>query len=72
MLDVVLEGKSDTHSAILKEYQRDPIRGHVQHIDLQEVRLDQPIQATVTVHLIGAEDAPGVREGGVFSPPAAC
>ena len=70
VLDVVLEGKSDTHSAILKEYQRDPIRGHVRHIDLQEVRLDQPIQATVTVHLIGAEDAPGVREGGVLSAPA--
>jgi large subunit ribosomal protein L25 len=70
VLDVVLEGKSDMHSAILKEYQRDPIRGHVRHIDLQEVRLDQPIQATVTVHLVGAEDAPGVREGGVLSAPA--
>ena len=69
VLDVVLEGQSGTHSAILKDYQRDPIRGHVQHVDLQEVRLDQPIQATVTVHLVGAEDAPGVREGGVLSAP---
>ena len=47
VLDVVLEGKTETALPILKEYQRDPIRGHVRHIDLQEVRLDQPIQATV-------------------------
>ena len=70
MLDVVLEGQSSTHSSILKEYQRDPIRGHVRHIDLLEVRLDVAIQATVNVHLHGAEDAPGVKEGGVLSQPS--
>jgi large subunit ribosomal protein L25 len=70
VLDVVLEGQSTAHPSILKEYQRDPIRGHVRHVDLQEVRLDVPIQATVNVHLIGGEDAPGVREGGVLSAPS--
>jgi large subunit ribosomal protein L25 len=70
VLDVVLEGQTTPHSSILKEYQRDPIRGHIRHIDLQEVRLDVAIQATVTVHLYGAEDAPGIKEGGVLSQPA--
>ena len=70
VLDVVLEGQTTPHSSILKEYQRDPIRGHVRHIDLQEVRLDVVIQATVQVHLHGAEDAPGVKEGGVLSQPS--
>jgi len=70
VLDVVVEGKSATHPSILKDYQRDPIRGLVSHVDLQEVRLDRPIQAAVQVHLVGAEDAPGVREGGVISQPA--
>jgi len=70
VLDVVLEGQTTTHSSILKEYQRDPIRGHVRHIDLLEVRLDVAIQATVNVHLHGAEDAPGVKEGGVLSQPS--
>jgi large subunit ribosomal protein L25 len=69
VLDVVVDGQSATHPSILKEYQRDPIRGHVAHVDLQEVRLDQPIQATVQLHVIGTEDAPGVREGGVLSQP---
>jgi large subunit ribosomal protein L25 len=69
VLDVVVEGASGTHPSILKDYQRDPIRGLVSHVDLQEVRLDRPIQAAVAIHLVGAEDAPGVREGGVLSSP---
>ena len=69
VLDVVVEGTSATHPSILKDYQRDPIRGLVSHVDLQEVRLDRPIQAAVQLHLVGAEDAPGVREGGVLSSP---
>ncbi len=69
VLDVVVEGQSTAHASILKDYQRDPVRGHVAHVDLQEVRLDQPIQAVVQLHLVGSEDAPGVREGGVLSQP---
>jgi large subunit ribosomal protein L25 len=69
VLDVVVDGSGATHPSILKEYQRDPIRGHVAHVDLQEVRLDRPIHAVVTIHLVGGEDAPGVREGGVLSQP---
>jgi large subunit ribosomal protein L25 len=70
VLDVVVDGQGATHPSILKEYQRDPVRGYVRHVDLQEVRLDVAIQATVNVHLVGSEDAPGVKEGGVISAPA--
>ena len=35
ILDVVLEGQATTHASILKDYQQDPIRGHISHIDLQ-------------------------------------
>src|SRR5262249_15704820 len=69
ILDVEIDGKGETHASILKEYQVDPVRGVVTHVDLQEVRLDKPIQASVTVQLLGGEDAPGVREGGVLSQP---
>jgi len=65
ILDVVLEGQTTTHASILKDYQQDPIRGHISHIDLQEVRLDQPIQASVTVQLVG--EPVGAKEGGVLS-----
>jgi len=65
ILDVVLEGQKSTHASILKDYQQDPLRGHISHVDLQEVRLDQPIQASVNVQLIGEPE--GVKEGGVLS-----
>jgi large subunit ribosomal protein L25 len=65
ILDVVLEGQNTTHASILKDFQQDPLRGHISHVDLQEVRLDQPIQASVNVQLIGEPE--GVKEGGVLS-----
>jgi large subunit ribosomal protein L25 len=65
ILDVVLEGKKATHPSILKDFQQDPVRGKLVHVDLQEVPLDEPIQATVVVQLIG--EAQGAKEGGVLS-----
>ena len=65
ILDVVLEGQKTTHPSILKDHQRDKLRDRLIHVDLHEVRLDQPIQAQVTVELVG--DPVGVREGGVLS-----
>lgn len=65
ILDVVVEGQTTVHPSILAEYQQDPIRGTISHIDLREVRLDQPITATVSIQLIG--DAVGVKSGGMLS-----
>ena len=42
------------------------MRGSLEHIDLQEVKLDEAIQAEVAVELEGADNAPGVKEGGVL------
>jgi large subunit ribosomal protein L25 len=65
ILDVTLDQQKTTHASILKDYQVHPVRGYVTHIDLQEVRLDQPIQAQVVIELVG--DPEGVKEGGVLS-----
>jgi large subunit ribosomal protein L25 len=65
ILDVVLDGQKTTHASILKDYQQDVLTGRLAHFDLQEVRLDQPIQAQVVVELVG--EAQGVTEGGVLS-----
>ena len=65
ILDVVLEGQQKAHHAVLKEYQLDPTRARLLHIDLQEVRLDQAIHTQVVVELVGESE--GVKEGGVLS-----
>jgi len=64
VLDVVVEG-GKTHASVLKEFQTHKVRGQITHVDLQEVRLDQPIHATVPLTLHG--EAAGVNEGGVLS-----
>jgi large subunit ribosomal protein L25 len=65
ILDVVLEGQQKPHHAVLKDYQVDPIRSRIVHVDLHEVRLDRPIQTQVVVELVGT--AEGVTAGGVLS-----
>ena len=65
ILDVALDGQKTTHASILKDYQQDVITGRLAHIDLQEVRLDQPIQAQVVIELVG--ESAGTKEGGVLS-----
>lgn len=64
VLEVAVDG-ARAHSAILKDFQRDKVRGDIIHVDLLEVRLDQPIQATVAVTLVG--EPAGVKEGGVLN-----
>jgi len=64
VLELSLGG--DTTSAVLKDSQHHPVRGETMHVDFLRVRLDVAIQSTVGLELIGAEHAPGVREGGVL------
>ncbi len=65
LIDVEIEG-SGTVPVVIKEEQRDPVRGDLVHLDLQEVKLDVKIEADVAIELLGAEDSPGVKEGGVL------
>ena len=60
-------GGAGTRPVIVKDQQQHPVRGEVVHVDLFEVNLREKIQAPVRVELVGAEDAPGVTEGGIIS-----
>jgi large subunit ribosomal protein L25 len=65
ILDVVFDGQKTEHHAVLKEYQLDPVRPRLLHVDLHEVRLDQVIQTQVAVEPVG--ESPGVKEGGALT-----
>ena len=65
LLDLELDG-SKAVPVVIKEQQHHPVRGDVMHLDFLEVRLDEEIQAEVPIELEGADNAPGVREGGVL------
>ncbi len=65
LFDLELDG-SRAVPVVIKEQQHHPVRGDVLHLDCLEVRLDEEIQAEVAIELEGADQAPGVREGGVL------
>jgi large subunit ribosomal protein L25 len=59
-------GSDAAMPVVVKEIARHPVTGDTIHIDMLRVRLDQAISATVVLDLTGADDAPGVKEGGVL------
>jgi len=65
VLDLSVDGSRAT-PVVLKEAQRDPVRGETIHVDLLRVRLDEAIHAIVPLELTGVEESPGVKEGGVL------
>jgi large subunit ribosomal protein L25 len=65
VLDLSIDGGAAT-PVVLKETQRNPVRGETVHVDLLRVRLDRAIHAVVPVELEGVDASPGVREGGVL------
>ena len=64
-----LDLNGQTTDAVVKESQKHPVRGEITHIDLVRVDVNQPIEALVSITLTGADDAPGIQEGGVLEQP---
>ncbi len=64
LFDLEFDGSSTP--VVIKEQQRHPVRGELQHLDLLEVKLDVAIQSEVSIELEGGEEAPGAKEGGVL------
>jgi large subunit ribosomal protein L25 len=64
VLELAIGG--DQTPAVLKDAHYDPVRGDTLHVDFLRVRLDVAIHATVGLELTGAEEAPGIVEGGVL------
>jgi large subunit ribosomal protein L25 len=52
-------------TALLRDFQVDPVEGHVLHADLFEISMDKAIRVKVPVHVIGGTPV-GVKEGGIL------
>lgn len=64
VLEVVADGKATP--AVLKSAQYHPVRGDTLHVDLLRVNLNVAIAAVVPLELVGGDEAPGVKNGGVL------
>jgi large subunit ribosomal protein L25 len=66
ILDVAVDDQP-VRPVLIKEFQLDPVRDRVIHVDLHEIRLDQKINTSIPVHIEG--HAEGVNMGGALSQP---
>ena len=64
ILEVTIEGVPGKRQAVIKQVDLHPTRAVASHVDLQEIRLDETIETTVTVHFEG--ESVGVKAGGVL------
>ena len=66
ILEVQVPGAKTPIHAFIKDMQLHPLRDTLQHFDLLEVRMDRPIQATVSIVFTG--EAEGVKTyGGILA-----
>jgi large subunit ribosomal protein L25 len=62
---LLVKTQDGEHSAIVKEYQVDPVKGTLLHVDLLRVAMDVRMRVKVPVHVFG--EAQGVKlQGGIF------
>ncbi|MDD3719381.1 MAG: 50S ribosomal protein L25 [Actinomycetota bacterium] len=65
LLNLKVEGdKEGTHTVVVKELQRDPIKDHILHVDFQKIRKGEELQAEVALHFTG--EPVGVKAGGIL------
>lgn len=57
--------KKDKAVVMIKDLQKDVIKGHLIHADFHEISLEEKMIASVSLHLIG--EPAGVKEGGILS-----
>ena len=67
LISITINGAKSkaNRTALLRDYQIDPIAGSVLHADFFEVAMDKPIRVKVPVHLTGGQPL-GLKEGGVL------
>ncbi|MCE9535637.1 MAG: 50S ribosomal protein L25 [Nitrospirae bacterium] len=67
LVSLTLTGAKSTpnRTALLRDFQVDPVEGNVLHADLFEISMNKPIRVKVPLHLTGGVPA-GVKEGGIL------
>ncbi len=65
IFDLTLEGDADSGKAMIVDWQFEPIKGALLHVDLKRIAMDKMLRVSVPVVLKG--EAPGVKlQGGIL------
>ena len=65
LIDLAIDGsESKAHPVMIQDMQRDPVSKKIMHVDFHRVSMNEPVQASVPVVIVG--EAPGVKLGGIL------
>jgi len=62
IFEIEVDGKKQR--AIPRDYQLDPVKDTVQHVDFLRLKAGSPLRVEVPVHFINVDTAPGIKRGG--------
>jgi len=66
LINLNIDGNEGTQKAIIKDVQRDPVDGHLLHIDFMHISLTEKVRVTIPIVVEGVAD--GVKNfGGILS-----
>ena len=65
VIQLNVEGKPV--NVVLHDYQSDPLKGHIHHVDFLAINMTEELEVDVSVNLVGA--SPGEKEGGTLQQP---
>lgn len=67
LIEMSFDDGTEPRFAMIKEIERHPLTGAILHVDFIEVVRGKPMLATLPLHFLGEEEAPGVKnENGVI------
>ncbi len=62
---IVVDGEK--HQVLPKDYQTDPVRDFITHVDFLRITKDSKVIVEVPVHFLNQEASPGLKRGGVLN-----
>ncbi len=57
LIDMIVDGKESEKKVLIKDIQRDPVKGDLIHVDFYEVNMNEPINASIQLNFIGESNA---------------
>ncbi len=65
ILKVEIDG-GEEENVIIRDYQRDPVKPKILHVDLLRIKMSESMQTSVPLHFVGEDLAPGIKAGGIL------
>ena len=64
IINLTIENDNIQRKVMLKDYQVDPVKNKLLHVDLYEISMDKEMTVTVPIHLVGRPK--GLADGGIL------